>query len=254
MRRLFAALCIAVLLPLTGCGTPATEAESERSAIATQAAPENSSPAAESESDKTTAASVPDLQVEVVHSFFADDPFARFAVKFTNPAKQTRVGAKAAWKALDKDGVIVGSYDTSLPPIGPGGTWHYVGGAGALLTGFPAQVKVEVTDQGALQDAQVKSLVSVEKADFERASFNLFKKAQSYDVTAVVVTSGDVATTDIVSAVLLMDASGKIIGSAWLDFTSAPDRLSAGEKVKATAIVAVVGGTPAKVEVYTRVV
>lgn len=230
MRRLLAPLFVATVLILTGCSGGASKAESGNPA---------------------PAASVPDIQAEVVQTYFSDDPLGRFTVKFTNPADKTRVGATATWKMMDKDGVIVGTYDTSLPPIGPGGTWYYVGGAGgATLTGVPAKASIQVTAKGELKGGEFKSLVTVEKAEFKRSAFDLSTNAQDYDVTAVLASSGDVATADIDSAVVLIDASGNVIGGAWLDFWSAPKRLAAGEKLSAKASVAVSGGTPVKVEVH----
>lgn len=231
MRRLLAPLCVAAVLTLAGCGNQAISAESEK---------------------LTPAASGLDVQVEVAHTYSNDDPLGRFTFKFSNPADKTRVGTTATWKALDKEGVIVGSHDTSLPPIGPGETWYYVGGAGgANLTGVPAQAKIEVTDNGALKGGEFKSLITVEKAEFKRSEFNMHDNAQDYDVTAILASSGDVATADIDSAVVLIDGSGKVVGGDWLDFWSAPDHLTVGEKLSATASVAVSGGTPVKVEVYT---
>lgn len=231
MRRLLTPLCIAVVLILTGCSSQTIKAESEKPA---------------------PSASSPDIQVQVVHTYFNDDPFGRFIFKITNPADETRVGATTTWKAMDKDGVIVGSYDASLPPIGPGDTWYYVGGAGSpILSGVPAQVKVEVTNKGQLKSGEFKSLVTVEKAEFKRAAFDLYKNAQDYEVTAVLTSSGDVKTTDIKSAVLLLDGTGKIVGGDFLSFLFAPENLAAGEKLSVQASVAVSEGTPEKVEVYT---
>lgn len=56
---------------------------------------------------------------------------------------------------------------------------------------------------------------------------------------------------DIDSAVVLIDGSGKVVGGEWLDFWSAPEHLAAGEKLSTEASVAVSGGKPVKVEVYT---
>lgn len=231
MRHLVAPLLVvSTVLVLTGCSNPAIRAESER---------------------LTPAAASSDIQVEVVHTYVNDDPFARFTFKFTNPADKTRVGTAATWKALDKDGVIVGTHDTSLPPIGPGGTWYYVGGAGgANLTGVPAQATIEVTDNGDLRDGAFDSLIKVEKAEFKRAEFDLYADAKSYDVTAVLASTGNVATADINSAVVLIDKKGKAIGGDWLDLLSAPEKLAPGEKLSAKTSVSVSGGKPVKVQVY----
>lgn len=231
MRRLLAPLCIALVLMMTGCSGQAVKADSGKPAPAAAGA---------------------ELQVEVVHTYFNDDPLGRFTFKLTNPADKTRVGAAATWKALDKDGVIVGTYQTALPPIGPGDTWYYVGGAGAAnLTGIPAQAKIEITNKGELKSGDFKSLVTVEKAEFKRAALDLYSNAQSYDVTAVLTSHGDVSTAKVRSAVILTDETGRVIGGDWLDFWSAPKTLANGEKLSSKASVAVSGGTPAKVEVYT---
>ena len=205
MRRSLVPAYAASALILAGCGGEGTEAQSE----------------------KPDAASGPALQAEVVHTYFNDDPLGRFTFEFTNPADETRIGATVTWKALDKDGVIVGSFDKKLPPISSGGTWHYVGGAGgANLTGVPAQAKVEVTDQGDLEDGEFESLISVEKAEFKRSDFTFYDNAQTYDVTAVLAASDEVATAEIDSAVLLLDKSGKVVGGDWLDFSSGPEKTS----------------------------
>ncbi len=230
MRRLFALLLVVLVLHLSGCGSESPTAESGM---------------------PSAGAPGPELQVEVVHTYFNDDPLGRFTFKFTNPADETRVGAKATWKALDEDGAIVGTHDTALPPIDPGGTWYYVGGAGgANLSGVPAQVKVEVTDDGELRSDVPPSLVSVEKSDFTRADFDMNEGAKSYDVTAVLASSGDVKTADIRSAILLFDGEGQIVGGEQLDLWSAPERLGSSEKLNTKTSVDVAGGEPVKVEVY----
>ncbi|MBO1031249.1 hypothetical protein IPV09_07850 [Tessaracoccus sp. SD287] len=118
------------------------------------------------------------------------------------------------------------------------------------MTGIPAKATVAITRQGTLQSGEFKSLVTVEKSNFKRSEYDLHPTAKTYDVTAVIAASGDVKTAEISSAVVLLDGSGKIVGGAWLDFTSAPERLASGEKVQARASVYVPKGTPTKVVLY----
>lgn len=233
MRRLAVALFVSALF-LAGCGGETIEAASDK-------------PKSE------TKASGPDIQVEVAHVFFTEDPLGRFAFKFTNPADKTRVGVRATWKALDEDGVIVGTFDTALPPIGPGATWYYVGGAGgANLTGVPAQAKIEVTDKGELDGGEFTSAVTVEKAEFKRSEYEFTPGVHEYDVSAVLAATEDVESAEITSSVVLFDANGNVVGGNWLDFGSAPEIIASGEKVRAesTVYLTKAESKPVKVQVF----
>ena len=60
--------------------------------------------------------------VTVLHTYVNANPFVRFAVEITNPGTRTLVGVTTIWKALDANGVIVGTLeDRATPPIPPGG-------------------------------------------------------------------------------------------------------------------------------------
>lgn len=194
---------------------------------------------------------VPPLTAEVVHTFFSEDPLARFAVEFKNPGETTRVGVTATWKALDKDGVIVGTYDTELGPIEPGKATYYVGGAGgANLTGVPAQVEVEVTNEGEAVAEAEPSGVSVGKVEFKKAGFSYIPGVRSFEVSMVLTANRDLDAADIGSAVLLRNKAGKVVGADWADTSLAPAQIAAGEKIRVTAVVNVREGTPVSAEGY----
>lgn len=193
----------------------------------------------------------PPLTAEVTYTSFTKDPLARFVVEFKNTGDKTRVGVKATWKALDRDGAIVGSYDKDVPPIGPSGTVYYVGGAGgANLNGVPARIKVEVTDEGEAVSEPEPNEVKVGKVSFKKAEFNFNPGMTTYDATMVVTALRDLDTSEIDSAFLLRGARGKILGAEWGDAGSAPAKLSKGENVVLKASIDVKSGSPNSVEGY----
>lgn len=209
---------------------------------------------AEKAAEKVTAGK--NLQAEIVHaSFFGgdDDALTRFAVKITNPENKTRVGATAEWRALDKDGVLVGTHTKELPPIPAKGTWYYVGGAGSvLLTGLPAKIQLEITNNGSLVSGGNKSVVTVEKAEFKKSEYDLTPGQKEYDVTAVIAVHSEVKTENINTSVLLLDKKGKVVGADWLDLDSLPEQLKAGEKVRvqATVYLSESANTPKEIKAF----
>jgi len=193
----------------------------------------------------------PPITAEVVYSFFTDDPLTRFAVRFTNPGEKTRSGITATWKAFDKDGVIIGTYDAIIPPILAGGSTFYAGGAGsANLSGTPAKVTVNVTDNGREVDTKPTSGVIVGKTEFKKSDFALTKGTTDYDVSMVLTATREISSSDVKTAVLLRDSNGKVVGADWADLDKVPDTIAAGEKFKVTAYITVPNGLPKSVEGY----
>lgn len=193
----------------------------------------------------------PQLSANVVHTFFSKDPLARFAVEFTNGDDKSRVGVKATWEALDADGVIVGTHNAEIPPILPGEATYYVGGAGgANLTGVPAQIEVEVTDEGEAVSKVEPSGVTVESVDFEKTDYSFIPGVRAFEVSLVLVATRDLSPRDISTVALLRNKKGKVIGADWGDTDTAPDQITAGEKFRVKSDVYVRNGTPATADAY----
>ncbi|WP_127481334.1 hypothetical protein [Nocardioides pantholopis] len=191
------------------------------------------------------------LAANVAYTYFNSDPLARFAVEIANPATAARLGVTGTWKALDADGVIVGTHDTELPTIAAGQSIVYVGGAGAAnLTGTPAQVTFEVTDEGKLSSQPLEPSIAVSTTTLNRAEFDLNGDGRDYDVTLTLTALTDVNPADIKTNVILKNAAGKIVGADWTDMSTAPAALAAGDKVKVATIVTVPHGKPASVETF----
>lgn len=202
--------------------------------------------------ETTTTAEVPSPVATVIHTFTNGDPYLRFAVELSNPGSRTLVGVETAWKALDANGVIVGTVEgRAAPPIPPGGIVLDTGGAGGvLLTGTPATVRVEIVDKGEFVDVAPDPSVAVASAPtFSRAEFDLNDGARDYDVQVTVEALTEVNTEDLSVAVVLRDATGTAIGSDFGDTTELPSRLAPGDKVNVTAIVSVTNGEPAVAQV-----
>lgn len=188
---------------------------------------------------------------QVVYTFVSKAPFVRFAAVISNPSKRTRTGVITTWKALDSDGVIVGTHDLVQPPIPPGQTIVYVGGAGsANLSGTPARVTVEITDEGKMVGAKPVQAASVASVSFKRSGFDMNAGAHDYEVSVTIVAHTDVTTSDLNIPVLIRDKENKIIGADWADLGTAPARLADGDKVKVIATVSVDSGIPKSAEAY----
>lgn len=242
MKRIIALVAVGAFL-VAACGSDdSTDAESSSTTAAERPTT--------TEATTTTAAAQP--TAEVVFTYFNDEPFVRFAAQITNPAGQARVGVRTTWKVLDANGVIVGTLeDSEQPTIPAGGSVWYAGGAGAAnLTGAPASVEFEITDPGTVTDTPPTPSVTAEGPTFERASFDFYDGARTYDGSFVIAAATEVATADIETVVLLRDAAGNIVAATWANTGSAPSTLNAGDKVNATASLAVATGEPVTVEAY----
>lgn len=231
-------VCTLVGLSLVACGGEKTDSAS-------------------SQVKKTDSASsqvkkdAPPITAEVVYSYFTDDPLTRFAVEFANPGEKTRSGITATWKAFDKDGVIIGTHDTKVPPILAGGSTFYAGGAGgANLSGTPAKVTVNVTDNGHEVDTKPASGVTVGTTEFKKSDFALTEGTTDYDASMVLTATRKISSSDVDTAVLLRDSSGKVVGAEWADLDKVPATIAAGEKFKVTAHIIVSDGLPKSVEGY----
>ena len=198
----------------------------------------------------TTTAQVPNPSAAVLFTYVNADPFLRFAAVISNPGSRALVGVETVWKALDANGVIVGSRDgREVAPIPPGGGVLDVGGAGGLhLTGTPASVVVEVTKTGSFVDVVPDPVVSVVGATFSRAEFDLSPGARDYDVLVTIVALTEVLTADLSVSAVLKSADGTIVGADFGDLIDLPTRLSQGEVVQVPAIISVRNGEPTTVE------
>jgi hypothetical protein len=231
-------VCTFVGLTLAACGGEKTDSASSQ-------VEKTDSVSSQVEKD------APPITAEVVYSFFIDDPLTRFAVKFTNPGEKARSGVTATWKAYDKDGVIVGTHDTIVPPILAGGSTFYAGGAGgANLTGTPAKVTVNVTDNGHEVDTKPASGVTVGSTEFKKLDYSLYEGTTSYEASMVLTATRKISSSDVETALLLRDSNGKVVGAEWADLDSVPDTIAAGEKFKVTAHIIVRDGPPKSVEGY----
>lgn len=178
----------------------------------------------------------------------AADPFA---VEFTNAGDKPRVGVKTTWKAIDADDVIVGTHDAEIPPILPGETTYYVGGAGgANLTGVPTQVEVEVTDEGDAVSKAEPSGATVTSVEYKKADYSFTLGVRAFEVSMVLLVTRDLSPNDIATVALLRDKKGTVVGAGWGDTDTAPDRITAGEKVRVKSDVYVRNGTPATAHAY----
>lgn len=242
MQRIICALIVGAFL-LAGCSS---DNGADTAAASTTAAEQTTTTVA------TTTTAPPEPTASVVFTYVNDAPLVRFAAEIKNPAAQTRTGVRTTWKVLDANGVIIGTLeDTERPDIAAGGSIYYVGGAGAAnLTGTPASVEFEIIDPGTLTDTPPTTSATVESPTFERASFDFYDNSRTYDASFVIAATQEVTTEDLDTAVLLKDAAGNIVAADWADTSTAPSRLSAGDKVNATANMQVSIGEPAAVEAY----
>jgi hypothetical protein len=242
MKRIIGVLVVGAFL-LAACGSDDT---TDTGSASTTAAEKSTT----TEATTTTAAEEP--TGEVIFTYFNDEPFVRFVAEIKNPADQTRVGVRTTWKALDANGVIVGTVeDGERAAIPAGGSIFYVGGAGfAKLTGTPASVEFEITDPGTVTDTPPAANATVENPTFERSTFDFYDGARSYDASFVIAATAEVTTGDLDTAVLLRDAAGNIVAADWADTDAMPSELKAGEKANATASMQVATGDPVSIEAY----
>lgn len=250
MRRTIGGVLVIGALTLAACGSSSGSDAGSSDTTTTTAATGQAPPT--TEAPTTTVAAAPEPTAEVLFTYTNEDPLLRFAVEIKNPAGQARVGVRTTWKALDANGVIVGTLeDTERPAIPAGGSIYYAGGAGgANLSGTPASVQFEITDPGTLTDSPPAAVATADNATFEEDDFSLYEGAREFEVSFVITATQDLETADLNGVLLLKDANGKVIGADWADTSSAPSTLKAGEKANATASVAVTTGEPVTAEAY----
>ncbi len=225
---------LALALVLVGVGAGCTAPESK---------PAISKVESDAPTDQPTA--------KAIYTYFSDDKDAFFAVEISNPADRTRAGVKTLWKALDADGVIVGSLEAAQPPIPPGKSIIYVGGA-SYLDGNAKEFSVTIADAGHLVMWPPTLRTTVSDASFKRAEHDFWSGAQTYIASAVVTAQGDMAGKDVEVSFVFRDKRDAIVGVGFVNKSdTVPERLAKGDKVRVVDDSAVVdGGTPVRVEAF----
>ena len=226
------AAAVVLVVALTGC------------AKATSPEPKDT-PAKKSEPPTST----------VLFTYLGKEKSVQFVAEIKNPTGRTRFGVETTWKALDSDGVIVGSAKNTRPPIPPHGSILYAGGGGEL-SGVGEKVTVEITDEGQLTKKEPSKNVKVGDATFKRsASGDAWKDARTYEASVVVVALAELDAEDVNVWVVLRNKNDKVVGTGWSNgpgfvHQGLPDQMAAGDKAKLTIDAAVPSGKPTKIEAF----
>jgi hypothetical protein len=166
--------------------------------------------------------------------------FIRFAATISNPGLAPLAGAVIQWTAFDVSGALVGSHTHYCYPINALSSITYVGGAGsATFTGTPVKVTATVKEPGSYGKTVPPSF-PVTTVQLAANSFNLFTNATTYKVTADVTIAGTetVTISDLDLSIVLLDASGNIVGADFDEPTNLPTTLTPGTKIAISTTVA----------------
>ena len=191
----------------------------------------------------TTTQGLAEPEIEVAW-FFSSGDFFRFVAFVTNPNEVGLRGTQVHWEAKDSSGALVGSFRKRFPPIEPGLSFPYVGGAGGLLlSGSPASVEVLLDVRGS-ETSSPTPLFEVSDIEFRRETFS---SDIEYLITATITTANELMPSDEIDiAVVLRNANGDVVGGTF----GSPDNLP-GLVLANTRFVAEIGFIPATEEATT---
>lgn len=192
---------------------------------------------------------------QVLYKYMGREKFVQFVAEIKNPADQTRFGVETTWKVYDADGVIVGSFKSTRPPIPGHGSILYAGGGGEL-SGVGEKLTVEITNEGGVRERMPAQNAKVSKATFDRGDFNAWKDARTFEASVVIQALADVdAKEDVNVWVVLRKKNGKVVGTGWsggpgFEHQGLPEQMTTGDKAKLTIDAAVPSGRPKSVEAF----
>ena len=192
---------------------------------------------------------------KLLYKYLGREKSVQFVAEIKNPADQTRFGVETTWKVYDSDGVIVGSFTSTRPPIPGHGSVLYAGGGGEL-SGVGEKVTVEVTNEGGVRERMPPQNAKVIKATFDRGAFNAWKDARTFEASVVVQALADVdAKEDLNVWVVLRNKNDRVVGTGWssgpgFEHQALPEQMTAGDKAKLTIDAAVPSGRPKRIEAF----
>jgi len=175
----------------------------------------------------------------------SERPVLRFAATITNPNPYPIGEVRVEWVAKDSTGAIVGSFQRTIPAIGPASEIPYVGGA--LVKGRPTTVELTVKDSGH-KISQAPSKFTASNIIFTKDEFG---GAAAYKVTADITTdSKEHQRQDVNLLTLLKDSSGKIVGADFTDADGLPETIPPMTRFKAEFNFVYAQADAASAEVY----